>query len=381
CLTDYPSLGVDANALYMGGDEFCPSFTQTDGFVIRKSSILGAGPIVVTTFRSLMSGPSFVGPFAPRGVDNPDPASNEGYFIGVDGAAFGTLDMYRIADPGGTPTISANIPITVPTTSTPLSVPPLGNAGGTNGIVDALDDRVFYAYIRNQQLWVSHNIAVDNTGVVNATAANNTRDGSRWYQFNVPVGSGTPTIVQTGTVFTSTATNLTTERHYFVPSIIVSGQGHAAMGFCTAGTTGRITSAPVGRLATDPLGTMQSPVLLTASATAYNPAGDNGASRGKRRWGDYSIMALDPLDDMSMWTVSMYCDTTNSYGVRVARLVAPAPAAPSALADMAPGNPGAALTLTGTSSAGTGFYDPGANLPGVPAFSHLSAAISNGAAT
>src|SRR5262249_1895037 len=38
-------------------------------------------------------------------------------------------------------------------------------------------------------------------------------------------------------------------------------------------------------------------------------------------------------------------------------------------------------TLTGTSSAGTGFYDPGANLPGVPAFSHLSAAISNGAAT
>ena len=381
CLTDYPSLGIDANALYMGGDEFCPSFQQTDGFVIRKSSVLGVGPIVVTTFRALMTGPSFVGPFAPRGVDNPDPTSNEGYFIGVDGNSFGTLDMYRISDPGGTPGISANIPITVPATSNPLTVPHLGNTGGTNGNVDALDDRVFYAYIRNQQLWVSQNIAVDNTGVVNATPANNTRNGSRWYQFNVPVGAGTPTIVQSGTVFTATANNLTTERHYFVPSIVVSGQGHAAMGFSTAGTNERINSATVGRLAGDPLGTMQTPALLTASGFAYNPAGDNGASRGRRRWGDYSVMAVDPLDDMSMWTVSMYTDTTNSYGVRVAKLVAPPPATPSALADVAPGNPALAVALTGTSVAGSGFYDPGANLPGVPAFNHLTAVISAGAAT
>jgi hypothetical protein len=55
CLTDYPSLGVDAQAIYMGGDEFCPSFQQTDGFVIRKSSVLSGGPIVVTPFRNLMS--------------------------------------------------------------------------------------------------------------------------------------------------------------------------------------------------------------------------------------------------------------------------------------------------------------------------------------
>ena len=381
CLTDYPSLGIDANALYMGGDEFCPSFQQTDGFVIRKSSVLGVGPIVVTTFRSLMSGPTFVGPFAPRGVDNPDPGSNEGYFIGVDGNSFGTLDMYRISDPGGTPGISANIPITVPATSNPLTVPHLGNTGGTNGNLDALDDRIFYAYIRNQQLWISQNIAVDNTGVVNGVAANNTRDGSRWYQFNVPPGSGTPTIVQSGTVFTATATNLTTERHYFVPSIIVSGQGHAAMGFSTAGTNERVNSGTVGRLAGDPLGTMQTPTLLTASSFAYNPAGDNGASRGRRRWGDYTVMAVDPLDDMSMWTVSMYTDTTNSYGVRVAKLVAPPPATPSALAGVPPGDPAFAVALTGTSASGSGFYDPGANLPAVPAFNHLVATISAGAAT
>ena len=378
CLSDYPSMGIDVNAVYMGVDEFCPSFQQTDGFVIRKSSVLSGGPIVVTAFRSLMSGPTFVGPFAPRGVDNYDPSSNEGYFIGVDGAAYGTLDMYRISDPGGTPGISANIPITVPTTSAPFHAQHLGNTGGQNGRVDALDDRLFQAHIRNQQLWTSQNIAVDNTGVV----GNNTRTGSRWYQFDVPVGSGTPTTVQAGIVFTATPTNVIgTARYYFVPSIVVSGQGHAAMGFSNADSVEFINCGTVGRLASDPLGAMETPVLLTSSSTAYNPPNDTGASRGRRRWGDYSITSLDPIDDMSIWTVQMYCDTTNSYGVRVAKLTAPPPAAPSGLADLAPGNPSLSVTLTGTSSSGSGFYDPGSNLAGVPAFGHLTATISNGTAT
>src|SRR5207249_9704827 len=106
CLSDYPSLGIDANAVYMGVDEFCPSFTQTDGFVIRKSSVLASGPIVVTAFRELMSaGTGFVGPWAPRGVDNVDPSATEGYFIGVDGNSYGTLQLRRVPDPGGTPAI------------------------------------------------------------------------------------------------------------------------------------------------------------------------------------------------------------------------------------------------------------------------------------
>jgi len=48
CFADYPSVGVDANAVYIGVIQFCPGFVGTDGFVVRKSSILGAGPIVAT---------------------------------------------------------------------------------------------------------------------------------------------------------------------------------------------------------------------------------------------------------------------------------------------------------------------------------------------
>src|SRR5438128_252420 len=56
---DYPTLGIDANALYIGvnifGSRGSPSaFSNTSVFVVRKSSVLSGGPIVVTAFRSLI---------------------------------------------------------------------------------------------------------------------------------------------------------------------------------------------------------------------------------------------------------------------------------------------------------------------------------------
>ncbi len=162
--------------------------------------------------------------------------------------------------------------------------------------------------------------------------------------------------------------------------MMVSGQGHVAMGFSTAGTLERINAATVGRLTGSTLGTMETPELYTSSSTAYNPPSDPGGSGG-RRWGDYSYTSLDPLDDMTMWTVQQFCDATNSYGVRVAKLIAPPPATPSALADVTAGESSVAVTLTGTVVSGSGFYDPGADLPSVPAFSHLSVSATNGTAT
>ena len=145
-----------------------------------------------------------------------------------------------------------------------------------------------------------------------------------------------------------------------------------------------MSSPTPGPLAASPAirsDTMGTPVSLTASATAYNPTGDNGAQRGSRRWGDYSITSLDPIDDMSMWTVQEFCDVANSYGVRIARLIAPPPATPSVPArrHRLPG--GGERHAHRASSSGSGYFDPGANLPGVPAFAHLTATASNGAAS
>lgn len=210
---------------------------------------MNGGPVVATAFRNLITGGD--GPDSPRGVDNYNPVANEGYIIGPSDASFGRLIMRRVSDPGGTPTISANIPITVNSTALPISVDHLGNTGGSNGQLDGLDDRLFAAHIRNGRLWTAHNIAVTSAGVASNSDAQR-RNGARWYELNVPVSSGTPTVVQSGTVFDSAST-VATAHQYWIPSIVVSGQGHAALGFSTAGTPYHVDAATNGRLSNDAL--------------------------------------------------------------------------------------------------------------------------------
>jgi hypothetical protein len=375
---DQPSLGIDANALYVGGNMLNPSthnFNNAAAFVIRKSSILSGGPVVATAFRNLITAPGPDGMLTPRGVDNYDPSATEGYFIGVSAQAFDRLNMRRIATSGGTPSISADIPFSVNTTSDTIPVAHLGNTGGDSGRLSALDDRLLAAYIRNGRLWTAHTIGTVGNGVAGGTV-NGTpktkRDSVRWYELIVPAGSGTPTVNQSGTIF-DTALDVTNARQFFIPTVMVSGQGHAALGFSTAGTTFRADAATSGRLRTDTLGTTQAVNVYTSSSTAYNPPTDPGGATG-RRWGSYSFTSLDPKDDMTIWTIQEFCDATDSYEVRVAKLNAPPPATPSAVSQhsIPAGQPSVNVNVTGTSAGGSEFYDPA-----VP-FNHITATVSGG---
>ncbi len=379
---DYPSLGIDVNALYVGCNIFsgAGSFVGTNGYVIQKTSTLGAGPLVVTMFAGLAAGAG-AGPESPRGVDNFDPGATEGYFVGPDNAAFSIIQFRRISNPGSlTPTISANIPITVPATTTPNPVEHLGNTGGNNGRLDSLDDRFFQAMIRNGRLWAAHNFRVNATGVAATTPAANVRNATRWYEFqNLTT---TPTVVQSGTVFDNAATRAAA-RQYWIPSVVVTGQGHSVIGMSMAGTPVGATPVFVGRLAGDTLGTMTGPPTVAAvtygTTTAnYNPASDPGGASG-RRWGDYSFTVVDPLDDMTVWTIQEYNQALNSYAVRVGKLAAPPPATPTCSGSpISFSGPTGNVVITATSTGGSGFYDPGANLapPALP-FSHLAAMVTN----
>jgi hypothetical protein len=226
--------------------------------------------------------------------------------------------------------------------------PHLGNTGGNNGRLDTLDDRLFAAHLRNGRLWTAHNIATNNSGV----SATNTRTSVRWYELqNLTT---TPTLFQSGTVFDTAATN---PQFYFIPSIMVSGQGHAALGFTMSGNTLSPNAGTIGRLATDTLGTTQGPIVnYTNSTAAYNPPSDTGGSGG-RRWGDYSYTSLDPCDDMTMWTIQEFADSTNSYGVRAVRLLAPSPTATCTATDVMQGQNNVAVAVTGT-----GFFQPSADV-------------------
>jgi hypothetical protein len=354
---DYPTLGVDANALYIGGRMFgsVSGYTGASVFVVRKSSILGTGPIVTTAFHQL--GTSSTGIYTPQGVDNDDPTATSGYVVGVNSAVFSQLDIYRISNPGGIPIASALIPLTVPSTSSP--------SNQVNSLVgntlDVNDERLFAAMIRKNKitgvssLWTTHTIAVNSTGV-GASSGVGRRNGARWYQIDNL--ATTPTLTQSGTVFDDAAAN---PRGFIFPSIGTSGQGHSAIGFTTSSPVNFIDAGISGRYRTDAPGTTQPFALATAASTTYSPSSDSNPFR----WGDYTQTVVDPLDDMTMWSFVQYCNAANSWGVRAIQIKAPPPATPIALGTLPCGNPNAsnienAVTLNGISVNNSEFFDPGA---------------------
>ena len=360
---DYDTLGVDANALYIGVNVFSGSFfVNTTGFVVNKANLL-SGTLTATTFANLISGGGHPhGPFTPQGVNNDDPAATQGYFIGVDDRSTGTLALRRVSNPGGTPTISANILITVPATITPssvVSVPALGSSLNLSG----LDARLFATRMHQGSLWTAHNLPVDSSGNANSSGG---RVGSRWYQLaNL---TSTPTLVQSGTLFDPAGSN---PRNYWIPSCAMSGQGHMALGCSVAGSSEHAEIATAGRLAGDPLGTIQPPTTAVTSSSTYNTGAENNAYR----WGDFSVTTVDPADDMTFWTVQEYCNANNSWGVQVIKLLAPPPASPlnCSPSTVTQGMANVSVVLNGSSASGTGFFDPGAGFP-----NHIAASVNGG---
>jgi len=367
-LADYDTLGVDKNALYIGVNIFTGltgSFSNSTAFVVRKSSLTSGGPIVVTAFRGLISSAGN-GPVTPQGVDNNDPVATAGYFIGVDNNFFGKLDLRRVSNPGTTPTLSGNLPVTVPTTRFPINVAAKGSAHP----LDALDDRLFAAEIHVNKftgvrvLCTAHNIQVNSTGAASTTGG---RDGSRWYQIGTL--STTPSLLQSGTLFDSAATS---PRSFWIPSSALSGQGHMVLASSVAGKNEFAEIAASGRLFSDAAGTLGAPTTAKTSANSYN------VQNTTQRWGDYSYVSVDPNDDMTMWTIQEYTNAMNSWGVQVIKLRAPLPATPSAASptSVARGATNVNVVITGTSSGGSAFFDPGTGYP-----KHIAALVNGGGVT
>jgi hypothetical protein len=368
---DYPTLGVDANALYIGGVRFDPNlFNGCPVFVVRKSSVTGAGPIVVTAFRNV--GGTASGIYVPQGVDNDDPAATEGYFIGTDAGTYSLINITRVSNPGGTPSITNLTGITIPTNNNPVLQYHQGAAA--NRRLDGLDDRLFAAHIMKNKLtglsslWTAHSTKVNNAGVASGTMD---RNASRYYQFGNL--TSTPVLMQSGTQYDGAASN---PRGFWIPSIAMTGQGHAVLAFSTAGATAYANAGVSGHYSVDAAGQLQSFVLATASSTAYNIQATDG-----QRWGDYSQVVVDPNDNMTLWTFQEYCNASNSWGVRVFSLMAPAPPPTAAINSLATVNIAASIPVSIVANStpnNTGFFDPGPDAGGPGYANHITATSTGG---
>ncbi len=162
---------------------------------------------------------------------------------------------------------------------------------GTNQQLDSLGDRLMYRFAyRNfgsYQSWVvSHSVA---------TGSGNT--GVRWYEIR-DSGSG-PSLYQQGTFAPDS-------NYRWMPSIAEDEKGDIAMGYSVSSSTMYPAISFTGRVPTDSLGTMEtenSIIQGTGSQTGNNLS----------RWGDYSDMSIDPVDDCTFWYTTEYLQTSGSF--------------------------------------------------------------------
>jgi hypothetical protein len=148
--------------------------------------------------------------------------------------------------------------------------------------VDAISDRVMYrlAY---------RNFGDHESLVANHTVAGGPLAGVRWYEIRNP--ATTPFVFQQGTV-------VTPDVNFWMGSIAMDKMANVALGF-SAASDGLDPSVEIaGRAPADPAGEMTGPVTF-AVGTGVQQASFH-------RWGDYSSMSVDPIDDCTLWYTQEY---------------------------------------------------------------------------
>ena len=222
-IADFPHMGIDNEAIYIGYDEFDsadPSYLNCTALVIQKSSVLNDGPAVINAFRDLFIND---GTALSTGVNNFVSNPQNGFIIGFNFFTFANLNLYRISNPGSTnPTISPVELLSINPILTTFYAPQLGNLYGANALLETASGSITGAVIQNNQLYTCFDVGVDNTGNSNSLSAD--REGALWFQFDV--SQPTSALVQSGVIFDSSAVN---PRFFYWPGIMVNQRGDVAI--------------------------------------------------------------------------------------------------------------------------------------------------------
>jgi hypothetical protein len=294
-LGDYPKFGVWPDAYYMSAN-LLRNGTQFDGtaaFAFDRTRMLSGLP---ATFQEFVPNPIYWG-LLPSDLDGPTlpPAGSPNFF---GGAIIGSIDRYRIwkfhvdwNDP-------ANSSFTGPTEVqiapfNPLcwNIPPCIPQPGTGQGLDPI--WIFPMYRQPYRNMGDHEVLLVNHSVdVSANGTNHA--GIRWYEIRDP--NGTPFVYQQGS-YAPDANNR------WMGSIAMDRAGDIALGYTVSSSSVYPSVRYTGRLASDPPGTMGSEASIidgTGSQTLYSG-----------RWGDYSMMTIDPSDDCTFWYTNEYYQTTS----------------------------------------------------------------------
>ena len=295
---DYPKMGVWPDAYYITYNMFSGNtFKGAKVCAFNRTNMLSGLAATQQCFNTSTA----YGGLLPADLDGArlPPAGAPNTVVGL-GSAANTLAVWKFHVDWTTP---ANSTFTGPTTLATAAFAE-ACAGGTcipqlgGGSLDSLADRLMYrlAY-RNfadghQSLVVNHSI----------TAGAST--GVRWYELRLD-GSNNATIYQQGTYAPDS-------NYRWMGSIAQDQAGNMALGYSVSSSALKPSLGYTGRLAGDALGQM-----TQAEGTLFTGGGAQGSSL--TRWGDYSMMGIDPTDDCTFWFTSEYipADGTFNWKTRI----------------------------------------------------------------
>lgn len=313
-LNDYPKFGVWGDGYYMSINQYSCNIISCSwggqGAVVFERDRMLAGQTARMIYFDLHSTDANLGGMLPADLDGTTlpAAGTPNPFVLIDDDAWGySPDQLQIWDFKADWTTPLNSTLTL---RQKLTTPPFDSdmcgysrncipQRDTAVKVDAMSDRLLYR-LQFRNLGSRYAMVVNHT-----VDAGSDRAGIRWYELS-NFGSNWM-IGQTGTYAPADGLNR------WMGSIAMNGAGHIALGYSVSSGSLFPSIRATGRLPADPDGQMSQ-----GEVTLVNGAGHQTHSSG--RWGDYSTMSVDPMDDCTFWYTQEYygAKTSASWQTRVA---------------------------------------------------------------
>ena len=302
-LPDYPHFGVWPDGYYMSVNLFrAPSFENSGQGVVAfdRAAMLNGQPAEMIKF----SNPDFFGALPSDLVGSTPPPSGAPNYLVVtqETSAGGPADqlvLYEFhadwTDPDaseitGPALVKAGNMKSVLCRGFPGCIPQKGTRNRLDAIAGFPGGGVFMMYPLSYRNFGSHESLVLNHTV----NVGDNRAGVRWYELRMP--GPNVTMWQRGTYTRNS-------KHRWMGSVSMDGAGNIALGFSLSGSRTYPSIAYTGRLANDPPGEMTQGENILQSG--------GGSQTGASRWGDYSSMMVDPVDDCTFWYTTEYYAKTS----------------------------------------------------------------------
>ena len=131
-----------------------------------------------------------------------------------------------------------------------------------------------------------------------------TRSSAQWWQINTASGS-LGVVQQLGK-----RDDPSNAFDYAYPTLDVNANDDMMLGYSRFGASQYASANYSYRLHSDPPNTLEADTVFKAGEAPYFK--DFGT--GDNRWGDYSNVAVDPINDIDLWTIQEYAGTGNTWG-------------------------------------------------------------------